>query len=51
MFYPYVTLADETEVVHSENKKGNGEYQVVVRFEKPDEVYGLYTKVKDLFIK
>lgn len=39
MLYPYATLSDETEVAHSENKLGNGEFLVAVRFEKADEKY------------
>ena len=39
MLYAYATLSDETEVAHSENKLGNGQFLVTVRFERPDEKY------------
>ena len=35
MMYPYMTLADETEIVHSHLKKNNGINEVVVHFERP----------------
>lgn len=35
MFYPYMTLGDLTEVIHTE---WNGK-NTTVRFEKPDEVF------------
>lgn len=38
MFYPFVTLNDNTEIVHSEIIEKNGREQVEVRIEKP--VYG-----------
>ncbi len=38
MMYPFMTLSDGTEVVHSETYTSNGKEQVRVYFEKP--VYG-----------
>lgn len=38
MMYPFMTLADQTEVVHSEAYNDNGRETVKVYFEKP--VYG-----------
>lgn len=37
MMYPFMTLDDETEIVHSEMKPDG---QVKVYMEKPDEKYG-----------
>lgn len=37
MMYPFMTLDDETEIVHSEMKPDN---TVKVYIEKPDEKYG-----------
>ena len=34
MMYPYMTLADETEIVHSQILDGN---KVIVHFERPTE--------------
>ena len=39
MMYPYMTLADETEIVHSHLKEENGKRIVDVHFERPKE-YG-----------
>ena len=39
MMYPYMTLADETEIVHSHLKEQNGAYEVLVHFERP-KLYG-----------
>lgn len=39
MMYPFLTLDDETEIVHSE-KKENGEVEVYI--EKPDEKDGFH---------
>ena len=38
MMYPFMTLSDGTEVVHSETYTSDGKEQVRVYFEKP--VYG-----------
>ena len=38
MFYPFMTLNDNTEIVHSEVIEKNGREKVEVRIEKP--VYG-----------
>ena len=35
MFYPFMTLNDNTEIVHSEVIEKNGREQVEVRIEKP----------------
>lgn len=35
--YPYMTLADETEIVHSHLITDGGEQKVVVYFERPTE--------------
>ena len=35
MMYPYLTLADGTEIVHSRLKEENGEKVVDVHFERP----------------
>lgn len=35
--YPYLTLADETEIVHSQILEKNGEKSVEVHFERPTE--------------
>lgn len=37
MMYPYMTLADETEIVHSQILEKNGEKKVIVHFERPTE--------------
>lgn len=37
MMYPYMTLADETEIVHSHLIEENGEKKVIVHFERPTE--------------
>lgn len=37
MMYPYMTLADETEIVHSQVIEENGEEKVIVHFERPAE--------------
>lgn len=37
MLYPYMTLADETEVVHSHLIKQDGTEKVIVHFERPTE--------------
>lgn len=37
MMYPYMTLADETEIVHSQIIEENGTKKVVVHFERPTE--------------
>ena len=39
MMYPYMTLADETEIVHSHLKEQNGANVVEVHFERP-KLYG-----------
>ena len=35
MMYPYMTLGDETEIVHSDLKERNGIKTVAVNFERP----------------
>lgn len=35
--YPYMTLADETEIVHSQIIEKDGKQQVIVHFERPTE--------------
>ena len=35
--YPYITLADETEIVHSQIMEDNGIQTVEVHFERPTE--------------
>ena len=37
MMYPYITLADETEIVHSQIIEKNGEKSIEVHFERPTE--------------
>ena len=37
--YPYMTLADETEIVHSHLKQENDVCEVLVHFERP-KLYG-----------
>lgn len=37
MMYPYMTLADDTEVVHSQIIEEDGKQKVVVNFERPTE--------------
>lgn len=37
MMYPYMTLADETEIVHSQIIEENGIQKVLVHFERPTE--------------
>lgn len=37
MMYPYMTLADETEIVHSQVIEENGKKKVIVNFERPTE--------------
>lgn len=40
MMYPYITLADETEIVHSHVMEVNGVQTVEVHFERPSEDRG-----------
>jgi hypothetical protein len=40
MMYPYITLADETEIVHSELREKNGEKYIEVHFERPRQTGG-----------
>lgn len=35
MMYPYITLADNTEIVHSQIIEENGQKKVYVNFERP----------------
>lgn len=35
--YPYMTLADETEIVHSQIIEKEGQRKVIVNFERPTE--------------
>lgn len=37
MMYPYMTLGDETEIVHSQMIEENGQKKVLVNFERPTE--------------
>ena len=37
MMYPYMTLADETEIVHSQIIEEDGKKKVIVNFERPTE--------------
>ena len=37
MMYPYMTLADETEIVHSQIIEKDGMKKVIVNFERPTE--------------
>lgn len=37
MMYPYMTLADETEIVHSQIIEKNGIQKIIVNFERPTE--------------
>ena len=37
MMYPYMTLADDTESVHSQIIEKNGKKKVIVNFERPTE--------------
>ena len=37
MMYPYMTLSDETEIIHSQIIKKNGKDYIEVNFEKPIE--------------
>lgn len=37
MMYPYMTLADETEIVHSQVIEEDGKKKVIVNFERPTE--------------
>ena len=37
MMYPYLTLSDETEIVHSQIIEENGIEKVIVNFERPTE--------------
>lgn len=35
MLYPYITLSDETEILHSQLMEENGKQTVAVHFERP----------------
>ena len=37
MMYPYITLPDETEIVHSQIVTESGKQKVIVNFERPTE--------------
>jgi hypothetical protein len=37
MMYPYMTLADETEIVHSQIIEEAGKKKVIVNFERPTD--------------
>lgn len=37
MMYPYMTLADETEIVHSQIVEEDGKKKIFVHFERPTE--------------
>lgn len=37
MMYPYMTLSDETEIVHSQVIEEDGKQKVIVHFERPTE--------------
>mgnify|MGYP001260617496 CR=1 FL=1 len=38
MMYPYMTLADETEIVHSQIVEKDGMKKVIVNFERPQKM-------------
>lgn len=38
MMYPYMTLADETEIVHSQIIEDDNMQKVIVHFERPTEI-------------
>lgn len=48
MFYPYVVLADETSISHSELKERDGQEYVEVQFEKPRDEGGFYSARAEL---
>ena len=50
MMYPYITLADETEVVHSHVMDVNGVQTVEVHFERPSEERGFNMDRFSVFI-
>lgn len=37
MMYPYMTLSDQTEIVHSQVIEEDGKQKVIVHFERPTE--------------
>lgn len=37
MMYPYMTLSDDTEIVHSQIIEEDGQKKVIVHFERPTE--------------
>lgn len=37
MMYPYMTLSDETEIVHSQIIEEEGKKKIIVNFERPTE--------------
>ena len=39
MMYPYMILADETEIVHSQIIEKDGMKKVIVNFERPIEMF------------
>ena len=41
MMYPYMTLADEAEIVHSQIIEKDGIKKVIVNFERPTENGGI----------
>ena len=40
MMYPYMILADETEIVHSQIIEKDGMKKIIVNFERPTEKLG-----------
>ena len=40
MMYPYMMLADETEIVHSQIIEKDGMKKIIVNFERPTEKWG-----------
>ena len=40
MMYPYMILADETEIVHSQIIEKDGMKKIIVNFERPTEKWG-----------
>ena len=49
MMYPYMTLSDETEIVHSQLIEDKGIKKVIVNFERPTDTNG--QKKKDIVMK
>lgn len=43
MMYPYMTLSDETEIVHSQLIEDKGIKKVIVNFERPTDILCIST--------